>query len=312
MGVSGLWTQRAAHDYTGATRWGNGYDPIHGVRDNGRGRVVGAKETLLPLGEPSDVVSPGLTARDIDFVCEDYVESAAPGEVFRYQEDLPRWDTTTPAFRDATNSPAMGEQPSWGVYYDDDSTGEFPRPGPTGGTQHSLDISHGEDIEQQHAIAVPTAPVAGGWLNKARGQLALPESQEAGQGADQFVWTINNATVQGPGLKELVNDRAVQRGTDQARSPVTSRTAGMRYREYARSFEMGGGAGAPDMYPYQLTAGLKRPWMYRVASVPPAEEHFMNTMEGRIPYQRATSADPYQGDPEVGGVELATSGDWGY
>lgn len=310
MGISGLWAQRAAQDYTGAAKWGNGYDPIHGVRDNGRGRVIGAKSTLLPLGEPSDSVAPGLTGREIDWVCEDFVEGAVPGEYFRYQETYPRWNTTTPQFRDDTTSPAMGEQPAWGVYYDDDPSDIWPRPGPTGGTQMWLDNSHGEDVEQQHAINVPTPFVTGGWVAKSRGAVAQPEAQEAAQ--DGYTWTINNATVQGPGLRESVNDRAVGRGTDAPRTPVQSRTAGMMAKAYARSFGMGGGPGTPDMYPFQQTAGLKRPWVTRVPSVPPDEQHFMNTMEGRVPFQRAMAPDPYQGDPEVGAGDSMVGAEWGY
>ncbi len=311
MGLSGLWQQRAAHDYTGATRWGNGVDPIHAVHDQGRGRVIGTRENLYPLGEPSDAVSPGLTAREIDWVCEDYVEAAVPGEYFRYQDEHPRWNEATPQFRDLTNSPAMGEQAPWGVVYDANPDDGFPLAGPTSGMQHWLDVDHGEVEEQQVAIAVPTPMVSGGWLGKVRGQLAKPEAQDATQPG--FVPTINTAGVQGPGLKESANERALARGTDDPRSPIESRTAGMRDLRYGRSFGMGGGPGTPDMQPFQQTAGLKRPFMTRVAATPPIEDHFMNTMEGRTPLQRATSPDPYQGDPEVGpGGDTTVPGEWGF
>src|SRR6266487_2982335 len=264
MGVSGTWQQRAAHDYTGATRWGDGYNPIHGVRDNGRGRVVGAHQTLLPLGEPSDSVAEGLTGREIDWVCEDYVDGTMPGEHFRYQDDLPRWHETTPQFRDVTTS---------------------------------------------HAVAVPTPFVTGGWLSKQRGADAHTEAaQEPGQ--DRYQLAINTSPVQGQGVQSLDNQRAVQRGTDTPRTSILSRTAGMAEKAYARSFGMGGGPGTPDMQPFQQSAGLKRPWLTRVAALPPAEEHFMNTMEARVPIQRYTTPDPYQGDPEVGPGDAGV--DWGY
>jgi hypothetical protein len=310
MGISGLWTQRASHDYTGATRWGNGYDPVHAIADNGRGRVIGTRENLRPLGEPSDAVAEGLTSREIDWVCEDFVDSVPEGETFRYLDERPRWDKTTPVFRDATNSESMGEQPAWGVYYDTDPTDGWPRPGPTGGSQRWLDISHGEATERQHAIAVPTGPVSGGWLSKVRGQPALAEAQDPAQ--EGFVWSINAALVQGPGLKESANERAVQRGTDAPRSAIQSRTAGMTQKVYAQSFGMGGGSGTPDMAPFQQTAGLKRPWLTRVATVPPDEAHFMNTMEGRLPFQRTVAADPYQGDAEAGPSDVPVSDDWGF
>ncbi len=308
MGLSGLWAQRARRDYTGAAKWGDGYNPVHEIHDVGRGRVVGARGSLYPQGEPSDVVSDRLTGREVDWLCEDYGDVPAAGEFFRYQDERPRWDAVTTDFRDATTSPAMGEWTPWGVYNDDDPTGDWPRPGPTGGMQQRLDISHGEDVEQQRAIAVPTPGVTGGWLGKVRGALALPEAQDPGQPG--FVPAINTASVQGPGLKEMANDRAVLRGTDAPRSSIRSRTAGAVVKEYARSFGMGGGPGTPDMFPFQQTAGLKRPWVSRVAAVPPDEDHFMNTMEGRFPIERVMSPDPYQGDPEVGAGDVL--GDWGY
>lgn len=310
MGISGTWYQRSVRDYTGAARWGTGYNPIHGVLDNGRGRQIGTRENLLPLGQPSDAVSPGLTARDIDFVCEDYVDSAYPGEFFRYQAERPRWDALTTQFRNDTNGPAMGEQPSWGPHFNSDPTGVWPLPGPTSGMQEWLDVDHGEVEEQQHAVAVPTQPVTGGWLNKARGGNAQPESQEAN--TPGLVWTINNATVQGPGLKELANERAVARGTDSPRASITSRTAGMVEKTYARSLRMGGGPGSPDMTPFQQTAGLKRPFQLRQAATPPPGTYTWNTMEGRFPIQRAVPSDPYQGDPEAGASANYATSDWGY
>jgi hypothetical protein len=310
VGITGSWTQAARRDYTGAAKWGDGYHPIHGVRDPGRGRVVGTKTNLYPLGEPSDAVAAELTGREIDWIVEDYVIDALPAEHYRYQDEQPRWDSTTPSFRDATvGNPAMGEWTSWGVYNNDDPSDIWPRPGPTGGM--TLDTPHGEQVEQQRAIAVPTMPVTGGWLGKVRGAQALPESQEAGQPG--LVWTINNATVQGPGLKELVNDRALARGTDTPRTSVLSRVAGMVEKRYGLSFGMGGGPGTPDMQPFQQSPGLKRPFFTRRPGLPPDEPHMFASMESRMPLQRATPADPWQGEPEVGpGTDAPVYGDWGY
>lgn len=308
MGISGTWAQRQRVSYTGALKWGNGIDPIHEIRDQGRGRQIGTRENLYPLGTPSDVVSPGLTSREIDWICDDYISEQYVDEVFRYQDDRPRWDKTPPDFRDRTNSAAMGEQPSWGVYYDDDPSDIWPRPGPTGGTQAWLDVSHGEDVERQRAIAVPTMPVTGGWLNKQRGAVALAESQDPAQ--EGYVFTINNTPVQGPGVKQMSNERAVARGTDDPRSPITSRVAGMAAKDYGRSFLMGGGPGTADMFPFQQTAGLKRPWFTRTAAAPPDELHQYNSMEGRIPITRQLPPDPYQGDPEYLGADDAPDGGW--
>lgn len=324
MAIGGTWSARYANAqaYTGARRWGTGYNPIHEVRDN-PGRVIGTRENLYPLADPSGEV-PGQIISPDDYVDVDWDgEQPYPDEVFRYQNDEPRWDKTTPQFRDATmDNPAMGEWAQWGPAYPEST--DFPLGGPSGGMAAGLDIGHGEAEERQHAIAAPTRGVSGGWLNKARGRPARPEAQDPSQPGYQLA--INTGSVQGQGLKSSLNDRAVARGTDAAREPIQSRTAGMVFREFAKSFGMGGGPGTADMYPFQQTAGLKRPFVPRKAGLPPIEEHSWNEMEGRVPLQRTVPPDPFQGDPETVGVTGGTDAiydmsgtsdagdgvDWGY
>lgn len=317
MAIGGTWASRyaGAQSYTGARRWGTGYNPIHEVRDN-PGRVIGTRENLYALGEPSDAPGEQLLNAD-DYIVADWDgEEPYPDEMFRYQDDEPRWGTPTETFRGDSVSDVMGEWAPWGPAYPE--SGDFPYGGPTGGMSADLDVSHGEAEERQHAIAVPTRGLNGGWLNKARGALARPEAQDPGDPGYQLA--IGTGSVQGQGLKSSSNERAVARGTDAAREPVQSRTAGMVVREFAKSFGMGGGAGTPDMYPFQQTAGLKRPFVSRRAALPPDEQHFMNEMEGRVPLQRTVPPDPYQGDPETAGATGGTDAiydygeavDWGY
>lgn len=317
MAISGTWSSRYANaqSYTGALRLGTGYNPIHGVRDN-PGRVTGVKGTLYPLGDPSDAPPDQLVSPD-DFVCDDWGGGEAyAGEDFRYQDTEPRWGTPTEAFRDATNSEIMGEWTAWGPYNDYNQVDGFPQPGPTGGMDIALDVSHGEDQERQHAIAAPTRGVSGGWLNKARGQVPANEAQTVGDPSAE--WAVNTGQVQGPGLKASDNVRAMGRGTDAPRTGIQSRTAGMVYRNYPQSFGNGGGPGTADMFPYQQTAGLKRPFVSRHPGLPPEEEHTWNEMEGRVPLQRTVPPDPYQGDPETVGATGGTDAiqddgsDWGY
>jgi hypothetical protein len=319
MAISGTWSARYANaqNYTGALRWGTGVNPIHSVRDN-PGRVTGIKENLYPLGDASDAPPDSVIGPD-DYVDSDWDgEQPYPDEDFRYQDTEPRWGTQTESFRGATlDNPVMGEWTEWGPYYPEDA--DFPLGGPTGGMAAELDVSHGEDRERQHAIAVPTQPVAGGWLNKARSAAALAKdntAQAVGDPATQ--WAVNTGQVQGQGVKYLDNSRAVARGTDAPRESILSRVAAMRVYSPAQSFQMGGSAGAPDMYPFQQTAGLKRPFVARQPGLPPFEEHTWNEMEGRVPLQRTVPPDPYQGDPETAGTTDGTDaiydmgGDWGY
>lgn len=315
MGITGTWSARVQQAYTGPLKQGVGINPIHASRDGGRGRVIGTRENPIPLYEDDETATIGesFTSRDIDYVCEDYVDTPYAGEDYRYQNDRPRWDKTTPDFRNEGVSQSMGEWIPWGVYNDTNGVDGFSRPGPTGGMNFHLDVSHGENHERQRAIAVPTMPVTGGWLSKVRGANALAESQDPTQPG--YVFTINNASVQGPGLKQSLNERATARQTDATRSPITSRTAGMVEKVYARSFGMGGGPGTPDMRQQALTVGLRRPFFTRRPGLPPDETHFMNTMEGRVPIQRVMPSDPYVGDPETAGVDTGDSIDdqgWGY
>src|SRR6266567_6413181 len=319
MAIGGTWSSRYANaqNYTGARRWGTGINPVHAVRDN-PGRVTGIKENLSALGDPSDAPPEQLIGPD-DYGGSDYQgDEPYPDEVFRYQDERPRWNEVTPQFRDESNSGAMGEQPPWGVYGDANLIDGFPLPGPAGGMDPVLDIHHGESTERQHAIAVPTRGLQGGWLNKARGRDAHAEAQDPAQPGYQLA--VNTAEQQGQGVKSRVNDRAVARGTDAPREAIASRTAGMAYRQFAQSVGMGGGPGTPDMQPFQQTAGLKRPFVPRRAGLPPAEDHYWNEMEGRVPLQRTVPPDPYQGDPETTGAtggtgalhDLGDGGEWGY
>jgi hypothetical protein len=297
MGITGAWAAAAQVDYTGATRGGTGVNPIHAIQDSGIGRVTGVKETLLPLGANGpDAVNPEIVG-ELDWVPDAYDEAMLPGESYRYTDDYPRFDQPTESWRDSTVSPAMGEQVPWGVYNDSDPSGIWPLPGPTGGMDRWLDVDHGEVEEQNLPINVPTPNVTGGWLNKARGAPAQAMAQEPADHLYQLA--INTTPVQGPGVQEYGNDRAVLRGTDGPRSAIRSPVVGIVERAWAQSIGMGGGPGAPDMQPYQQTAGLRRPWYPRRPALPPPPDTFFGTMEMREPLARTVPPDPYQGEQEL-------------
>lgn len=301
MGITGAWALKTRQTYTGAAKWGDGIHPIHSTRDAGRGRVLNSKLNPLPLGPPADAVAEGLTGDDVDWLGVDpdaVTEVGHAAEMFAYQDNFPDWNETTPQFRDSTANAVMGEQPSWGVYFDANPIDGFPLPGPTGGTQGWLDVDHGELIEQQRAIAVPTAPVAGGWLTKVTsGRYASSDSAQ--QVTDPgYQLAIGASWNQGQGVNELDNSRALARGTDVPRSAIRSRTAAQLVHAYANSFRNGGGPGAPDMFPQQQTTGLRRPFFTRAPALPRAEAHQYNSAEGRVPILRSVPPDPFQGDPE--------------
>jgi hypothetical protein len=308
MGISGTWAQRATGSYAGASKLGTGVNPIHGIRDSGDSRQTGTVLNLYPQGEPSGAVSEAL-ADDIDWVGgAELVADTIPGEYFRYEEERPRWSARPEDYRGATNSPAMGEQPPWGITYPGrDSAPAHPLAGPTGGSGAYIDQSHGSDIERQTAIAVFGPGVRGGWMAKQHGQVLAAEAQDPAD--DGYVPAINTSWRQGMGVRSLDNDRAVARGTDRPRASIRSRSVGQYVKRYAMSFGMGGGPTTPDMAPINQTVGLRRPFLLRQAATARPENHAYNSMEGRVPIARTMPADPYPGDPEQG-WDVPDGGDW--
>lgn len=307
MGISGTWSQRAVGSFAGASKWGTGVNPIHGVRDSGEGRQTGVKGNLYPQGDPAGAVDPALSD-DVDWVGTDWSGEPAPGEYFRYEEERPDWGVATENFRGATNSPAMGEQPPWGVHYPGvHGVAAHPLSGPTGGTGAYEDQSHGVDVERQHAIAVFGPGIRGAWASKQTGQVLLAEAQDPDQ--DGYVPAINTSWRQGMGVRTLNNDRATARGTDRPRSSITSRVMGQYVKRFPLSFGMGGGPGTPDMRPQEQTTGTRRPFTLRRAATARPENHAYNSMEGRVPMVRTMPSDPYPGDPESG-WDVPDGGDW--
>jgi len=175
----------------------------------------------------------------------------------------------------------------------------FPITGPPGGTEF-LAIRHASETELSHANATPYSDhqgVAGGWANKQRG------AQLEAKVSDPIQLEINASYHQVH--NESSNAHAVARhvpgiGGDDPRTPIKARTAGMKVKHYARGV---------DMFPRQQDLPY-RPFFYRSAGVPPAEQHFMNTMEGRAPIQHSVSPDPYQGD--YSGTAQDEASNWGY
>lgn len=292
MAVTGAWKGRAvqAEGYTGAMRWGTGINPIHAKRDPQRHPDI----TREPLGAtewsgavPEEILGPLQWGYGYD-------DQFYAGEEYRYLvEDHPNWGEDSAGRPDRAGviqQPGAYPQPegwpSWGPHWDDNPVDGFPVAGPPGGAA-VRSYSDGLDAERRRAMAVPTPGVSGGWLNKAR-----QEQNEAVTSAPaQYEITTSMRQVHGV----MANDRAARRGTDDPRATITTRTAGMKVKQFAASFGMGGGPGAPDMRPCSQDL-MYRPFYFRSAGLPPAEAHTWNEMEQRQPLQRVIPPDPYQGD----------------
>ena len=290
MAIAGSWYSGAVtpSEYAGATRWGTGINPVHAVRDPGS-RETGIKENLLPLGHGGTVTMPDelLGAEQWGYSPED--QAAYAGEDYRYMtDDHPNWDVGTVGRADRDGRimavgpyPEPEGWPEWGPHFDDNPVDGFPLAGPTGGGGVRA-YSDGAEIENAHAIAVPTPGWRGGWANKAHGAVEEAETSDPKQ------YEINTSMNQLHRSRD--NGRAVTRGTDDVRSGIATRLTGMKVKAYAKSSGMGGGPGTPDMAP--VTQRLPyRPWFYRSAGVPPAPDTTYGTMSAFTPIERTLPSD---------------------
>ena len=187
MAIAGSWRSGAVtpSDYAGATRWGTGINPVHAIRAEGPGRGP-TKEPLGSVG-PSDAIDQSLTDPALyGFEGEDgqfYI-----GEDYRYlEDDHPNWGENSAGRGDRTDMiMAAGPQPdptgfpSWGPHHDDNPVDGFPVGGPPGGAALRSQ-AEGADLENQHAIAVPTQGYTGGWLNKAHGEVSAQVDSDPAQ-----------------------------------------------------------------------------------------------------------------------------------
>jgi hypothetical protein len=310
MAIAGSWKAGAVtpSEYVGALRWGTGINPIHGVRDPGS-RVTGVKENLLPLGagdQGADVPESILGPSQWGYCSED--AAMFPGEDYRYlEDDHPNWGENEAGRPDRDGDiftegilPQLEGWPSWGPHFDDNPVDGFPVAGPPGGGDVRA-YSDGAEVENARAIAVPTRGWRGGWLNKAHGPVEEAETSDPSQ------YEVTTSLVQLH--KTRVNDAAVLRGTDDARSPIPTRLTGQKVRSFAMSEHMGGGPGTPDMgqqgqdLPY-------RPWFYRQGAMPPPPDTTYGTMTGFEPIERTLPVDA--GEYVVVQEGVPDDGSYGY
>ena len=284
MAIAGSWRAGAVTpaEYVGATRWGTGINPIHAVRDEGPGRGP-SKE---PLGSTSagDAIDPGLLdAQEWGYAPEDATYTA--GEDYRYlaNDHAPWGDGTVgradrgPVIMSEGSEPGPVGFPHWGPH---GARGNRLAAWPGGASLRA--VSEGSDVEQHHAIGVPSPGWSGGWLNKAHGAVDTPS--DAGPG--QVTVTTSERQV----TQTRVNDAAVSRETDDPRAPIHTRLTGQKVRVYAQSSGMGGGPGTPDMAPQTQDLPF-RPWFYRSAGLPPSPDTTYGTMTGTTPLERVPPAD---------------------
>lgn len=305
MAIAGSWLAGAVtpSEYDSATRWGTGINPIHGQRDTS-GRPGATKLALGHTDDDSYVPESLLGPEQWGYSSED--AAAFPGEDYRYLAvDHPNLDEPSYVRGDrggpGTYSHEVANFPPWGPHgTNDEDPDAWPQPGWPGGSALRAESNQAEN-ELTHAIAVPTAGVSGGWLNKQHGAVL------AGRDADPSQVMVNTSSRQLS--SHLDNVRAGARDTDSLRTAIANRLTGMKVKIYGKSLGMGGGAGAPDMAP--VTQDLPyRPWYFRSAGLPPAEAHQYNEMTYFDPVLRSLPSDA--GDQVVTSESDMETGDFGY
>jgi hypothetical protein len=262
MAVTGAWGVKNA--YSGAEKWGTGINPIHSIRNSGDPEeLISIKEGFYN-GEGGTV--PDEITEDYSFATTDY------------SGEDPRMTDSNPVGKSYDRSQIPANYPSWekpGIEREEDTAWRS--------------IPHLSPMESFRYVNSTFAGqnVTGGWQSKQRGQDAYSQT------SNQTQYEINTSMVQGPGVGVMVNTRAQERGLE-PRSPITSRTAGMREKFYGMSFEMGGGEATPRMFPYQQS-GIKRPFYYRTPGLAPEVYQQYNSIEGRQPYTYVAPDNPYTG-----------------
>jgi hypothetical protein len=92
------------------------------------------------------------------------------------------------------------------------------------------------------------------------------------------------------------NTLAVQRGTDEAREPITSRVVPQRSPVYS------GGRRHYDMFPFQQTPDTERTFYYRTAGTGQPAWMQNNEQWTIDAVERTPPSDPYIGTPDTSGL----------
>jgi hypothetical protein len=311
--ISGAWANKYQKDvpYTDARVWGTGVNPVHAFR-GGPGRPGNAKLVANEMGDRT-MAHIGMS--------QDFIEYSAP---WGYQpEDIAGLDVYTPAATQGIPIIDDAAYPAWAGQDGGDQEGQSTPVNrahirresyhPWGMSQMArtaLRSIRGGESDQDHHVSnqIPTETVSEGWENKPASGMhegEYPDDNVTISADGQYI--IQTSMVQRK--KTLNNDRAMQRGTDEARTSVSSRLAPMKLKVYS------GEQRHYDMFPYQID-DMPRAFYYRTAGTGPASYLETNEQSTRQAMQRTPPPDPSMGipDTEVGAHDETgyTSEDVGY
>lgn len=274
--IAGTWSAKNANatSYSGATRWGTGVNPVHAVY--GEGPPLGV------TGRPDGPNIPTPEIGDIPQSFEDpYLLGYCPEDIAAgaYMPTTPAYGTETTVLRSNAD-----HHPDWSVLPSDPERTEFqqdPMLDPMFWNGTALD-------------SFPTETVSEGWLNKTTGAV---ENAHVSDDAQYTRQTSMQQVNPAPGRN---NDKAVARGTDDARFNIMTRLTGKKIKSWST------GQRLQDMFPFQQDQ-INRPFWYRTAGTDDPSKMDPNEMYVNLPIQREVPPDPYLGPDET-----AVTDDYGY
>lgn len=282
---SGSWLSQARRDtleYQTARVWGTGVHPIHGTRMG-----VGRNDATAPDATAADVAVAEIGTEDYGYNPEDIAGLDYFASPVLATEGMPF-------------EPDQWPSPEENIRHDIPFNGQ--RPLGAGGRFkafiHSVRTGARNDNQWRGiSTQIPVETVNEGWLNKPSTGMDIgdPADSEPSDNSQIFVMTS-----QVQRNKTLDNDRAMMRGTDQAREAIPSRIVPMKVKEYSE------GKRHYDMFPFQIE-DIPRPFSYRTAGTGPRYYLLPNEQWQVTALQRTPPPDP-----SMGTVDSELSSDYGY
>jgi len=268
--LKGAWSREMSVPYSGARVWGTGINRVHYQRGPGpplrTDPIRGRQGEFTPAHQsvPDQLTSRelwGYTTEDDAFTGVDY-------------DDRPGWDQDPPQYRGRTD--------------------DYPPVNASGMVKHFFRSIMGgaHRIDQKLADSLPSETVSEGWLNKPKGELADAKPSSPLQ------YEMQTSMLQRYQVRN--NEASVDRGTDEPRTEIPSRTAGQRLKVYS------GGLRHYDMFPYQQDE-IPRAFYYRTAGTGRPADMLVNEQWQILPVQRVPPPDP-----SLGPDETDVEGEYGY
>jgi hypothetical protein len=253
--------RRSLVPYTGAEKWGTGYNPIHEDYGSDPLRLEPYPVRRGEVVKPADAVPEAfVNPEEWGYTVED---SRATGVDY---DGRPSWDEQPPEYRgDSDNHPS---------YNAPGFVNESFR-----GQKEGAHRYNQKDVDSE-----PSETVTEGWRNKPKGQPADSKP------ADDSQVFIKTSMVQR--YKTRVNDAAVARGTDEPRQPIHSRVTGQKLKIYSE------GERLYDMQPKEQNVIIRPFWM-RTAGTGPLRYLLPNAYQPVDPIQRVPPPDPDLGPTET-------------